>query len=343
MPIKVIAPILACWLLCVSGFGQGSQMLADAEKAWAAMDFDAGFALFEKAANAGNSAAALRMSQILLAGEGVPKDTVGAFEWAKKSADGGNLEGVLLTASKYEEGRGVTKSLPEAIRLYEVALARKSPVARMKLAEFLDEGVEGAEKNRERALSLFQAAAEAGDAKAIFMVGLYLQRGFVVEKDENAASQWFLRAGELGEGRAQTKLAIRFFRGTGVVGDPVEALMWAGLAISNPTADAETKTLAGEYQEAISETVTPRKIEQAGRKVERFKLKTFKDISLPALPYKGPALVYQTITDRDGNQLEAAAIEVGAAGVLLERKSDGKRFAVPWERLSEESRKRLER
>ena len=300
-------------------------------------DFAGAFELFKKSAEAGFSDAALRVSELLLAGRGVPKDTIGAFEWAEKAAAMGNLEAQLLTASKFEEGRGTQKSLSKALALYETALEQGSPVARMKVANLLDRGEPGVEQNRARALPLFQQAARDGDAGAIYMVGLYLQRGYVVEKNEEAASQWFLRGAEIGEARAQRKLAMRYLMGTGVQQNTVEALKWCDLALKNPDGDVETKNLAREYREAIVEKLTPRKIDQAARYVERFKLKTFKDISLPPLPYKGPAPVYHTLADVNGNQLEAAVIAVNAEAVVLERRSDSKRFTVPLKRLSAES------
>ena len=305
-------------------------------------DFAGAFALFKKSAEAGFAKAALKVSELLLAGYGVPKDTIGAFEWALKAAEMGDVRGQLLAASKYEEGRGTQKSLSRALTLYEQALEQGSAVARMKVAGLLDRGEPGVEQNRARALPLFQAAAKEGDAEAIYMIGLYLQHGYVVPKDADAASQWYLRAAEIGEARAQRKLAMRYFRGTGVEQDPVEALKWCELALKNPGGDVETKNLAREYQEAIRETVTPRKVDQAMREVGRFEVKEFRDISLPPMPYDGPAPVYHRLTDTAGNELEAAVLQVKAEAVVLERRSDGSKFTVPLKRLSDESRKLVE-
>jgi hypothetical protein len=207
----------------------------------------------------------------------------------------------------------------------------------MKVAGLLDRGEPGVEQNRARALPLFQDAAKAGDAEAIYMIGTYLQFGHVVAKDAGAASQWYLRAAEIGDARAQRKLAMRYFRGTGVEQDEVEALKWCELAIQNPNGDIETKNLAREYRESMQESVTPRKAAQAMRNAGRFKLKEFKDISLPPMPYKGPALAYHVLKDKTGNQLEAAVISLKPDAVVLERRSDGVRFTVELKRLSEES------
>ncbi|MGI9239191.1 MAG: tetratricopeptide repeat protein, partial [Verrucomicrobiales bacterium] len=218
-------------------------------------------------------------------------------------------------------------------------LAQGAPAARMKVAGLLDRGEPGVGQNRARALPLFQEAAKVGDPEAIYMIGLYLQRGYVVPKDDDAASQWFLRAAEIGEAKAQRKLAMRYFRGTGVEQDTVEALKWCELALKNPNGDVETKNLAREYQESISSTVTPRKVSQAMREVGRFKLKEFKGIILPPLPYDGPALVYHELSDTNGNKLEAAVIALQGDKVILERRGDGTRFTVPLKRLSDESKK----
>lgn len=305
-------------------------------------DFAGAFELFKKAGEAKHAKAALRVSELLLEGYGIPKSTAGAFEWALKAAEMGDLEAQLLTASKYEEGRGATKSLSKALVLYEKALEQGSSLARMKVAGLFDRGEPGVEKNQAKALPLFQQAAKGGSPEAIYMVGLYLQRGFVVEKDDDAASQWFLRAAEIGEPQAQRKLAMRYFLGTGVQQDTVEALKWCELTLKNPNGDVETKNLAREYKESIAETVTPRKAAQAMKQAERLKLKTFEDISLPPMPYNGPVPVYHTLTDTTGNKLEAAVIAVKADSVLLERRDDGKKFSVPLNRLSDESKKLLE-
>ena len=305
-------------------------------------DFAGAFALIKRAGESGHAKAALKVSELLLAGSGVPKDTIGAFEWAVKAADLGDVEAQLLAASKYEVGRGTTRSLSKALALYERALEQGSAPARMKVAGLLDRGEPGIEQNRPRALPLFQEAAAEGDPEAIFMIGTYLQRGYVVTKDEEAASRWFLRAAEIGEAKAQRKLAMRYFRGTGVEQNEVEALKWCELALQNPDGDIETKNLAREYKEAMSEQMTERKRSQAMRYVERFKMKEFKDIILPPMPYKGPAPVYHMLTDTSGNKLEAAVIAVRDDTVVLERRSDGSRFNVPLKRLSEESRKLLD-
>jgi hypothetical protein len=78
------------------------------------------------------------------------------------------------------------------------------------------------------------------------------------------------------------------------------------------------------------------------REVGRFKLKEIRDISLPPMPYDGPAPVYHTLSDITGNQLEAAVVALRPDAVVLERKSDGTKFTVPLKRLSEESRKLIE-
>ena len=174
------------------------------------------------------------------------------------------------------------------------------------------------------------------------MIGLYLQRGYVVAKDDVAASQWYLRGAEIGEARSQRKMAIRFFRGTGVQADALEALKWCELALKNPRGDVETKNLARAYREAIVETLTPRKVSQAVRDAGRFEVKDFQEISLPKVPYDGPSPVFHILTDTTGNQLEAAVIAVKADSVVLERRSDGTRFTVPMRRLSAESKKLIE-
>lgn len=61
-----------------------------------------------------------------------------------------------------------------------------------------------------------QAVADQGSAWAQYQVGMMLQRGQGVTKDESEASQWFRRAGEGGDLRGLVRLGYAYESGTGV-------------------------------------------------------------------------------------------------------------------------------
>jgi len=305
-------------------------------------DFAGAFAHFKKAGEAGHAKAALKVSELLIAGRGVPKGTIGAFEWAVKAAEIGDPEAQFLAASKFEEGRGTTKSLSKALVWYEKALSQGYTQARMKVAGLVDRGDPGVQQNRTRALPLYQEAAKEGELEAMYMIGLYLQRGYVIGKDEEAASKWYVFAAEQGEPKSQSKLGIRFLRGTGIRQDGVAALKWSELALRNPNGDVATKNFARECIDRIKEDLTPRKQSQAIRDAGKFEAKEFSKASLPPFPYKGPPPVYHKLTDDKGNSVEAAVLHVGKDSVNLELRNDGKKMKVPLSRLTEESRKLVE-
>ena len=83
--------------------------------------------------------------------------------------------------------------------------------------------------------------AEAGDAKAQFMVGFMLEHGKGVRRDTAEATRWYRRAAEAGEAGAQTTLGVILgFGHHGVRPDLGEAAKWFRLAAEQgePTGQA---------------------------------------------------------------------------------------------------------
>lgn len=80
------------------------------------------------------------------------------------------------------------------------------------------------------AIASFEDAARKGDAEAGWNVGLGCLRGIGVVKDETKAAEWFKKAANLGDIRAQTALSDLYFTGGGVQRDYVRAYTWANIA-----------------------------------------------------------------------------------------------------------------
>ena len=92
----------------------------------------------------------------------------------------------------FEYGRnGVSRDETRARFLYEVAAARgQHPAAIMSVAGFYLEGFGGLTEDHDRAIELYQQAADLGSAEAEFQLGsLYLGWG---EYDD--AERWLLRS-----------------------------------------------------------------------------------------------------------------------------------------------------
>lgn len=82
-----------------------------------------------------------------------------------------------------------------AVRACEAAVARwpDDPVYKTHLARALS-----AAGRQPEAIPLFEAAAKAGNARAMVSIGLALKQGTVLPRDEQAALAWFAKAAEIG-------------------------------------------------------------------------------------------------------------------------------------------------
>ena len=80
------------------------------------------------------------------------------------------------------------------------------------------------------AFEAWRAAADQGDARAQYNLGLMYQTGRGIPQDYGAAVQWFQQAAEGGHVKAQSSLGNFYAAGRGVPQDDVLALMWLSLA-----------------------------------------------------------------------------------------------------------------
>src|SRR3954471_9649266 len=90
-----------------------------------AKDEPRGIALIEKAARAGNSAAAFRMGMLLANGDsGVAKDEVRALDYFRAAAAGGEAEAFFNIGAAYASARGVKRDYGEALGWLIIAKQR---------------------------------------------------------------------------------------------------------------------------------------------------------------------------------------------------------------------------
>ncbi|MFC3103922.1 SH3 domain-containing protein [Salinisphaera aquimarina] len=82
----------------------------------------------------------------------------------------------------------------------------------------------------EAARSAWQPAARAGDAGALFGLGLLYANGLGVARDPLAAQHWYTMSAERGQAAAQYNLAVMRETGDGVPRDRSQAAFWYGEA-----------------------------------------------------------------------------------------------------------------
>ena len=85
---------------------------------------------------------------------------------------------------------------------------------------------EGVAKDAVEGLKWWRKAADQGDAEAQYQVGLLYRDGDVVAKDATEAMKWLRKAANQGDAKAQYEIALYYRYGKGVAKDAAEAVKW---------------------------------------------------------------------------------------------------------------------
>ena len=93
-------------------------------------------------------------------------------------------------------------------------------------------------QNKDEALYWYKTAADFGDDRGQFYMGLAYYNGDLVEQDYAKASMWFTLAGEKGYPLAQYYLGHMYFKGNGVPKDTAEAMRWFTLSVDRECNEA---------------------------------------------------------------------------------------------------------
>ena len=94
------------------------------------------------------------------------------------------------------------------------------------------QGTYGAPEDHTTAAAWFRRAAEQGDARARFNLGVMYNIGKGVPHDDAAALKWYRKAAEQGYAFAQHSVGLMYFNGKGAPRDYVQAHMWLNLAFA---------------------------------------------------------------------------------------------------------------
>ena len=112
----------------------------------------------------------------------------------KKLASKGDLVAMCYLGICYRDGKGVSISNNEAIKLFSDAAEQGSNDAKMNLAATYDNL-----NNFPLAVKWYIPVAEDGDAVAQYCLGLHYERGLGVKRDYNKAVMWYVKAAEQGD------------------------------------------------------------------------------------------------------------------------------------------------
>ena len=128
-------------------------------------------------ADSGNAGAQFQYARLLETGEnGVPKDIIRAAQYYQKSAEQGDVNGMVSYARCLRYGKGVAINMVQALQLFTSAAAKGDTDADDELGTLYKYGI-GVNPNEAEASSHFKKSADLGNALAMCHYGEQLEEG----------------------------------------------------------------------------------------------------------------------------------------------------------------------
>ncbi len=127
--------------------------------------------------------------------------------------------------------RGNPEQDSQAIRLLKGAADQGLAVAHYRLGTLYQEG-RGVSRDVGQALSHYETAARGGNRRAMHNLAVLNATGTGLPQNFDQAAYWFSQAAELGVADSQFNLAVLFLRGQGVAQSDEEAYRWFSIAAS---------------------------------------------------------------------------------------------------------------
>lgn len=246
------------------GLAVAQYMMGEAYRLGSGVEKDAQKAQtwYSRAAEGGNHRAQVQYGFFLAASDKCEE----AVKWFKKGVDAGSDDAYFYLGKCYEEGLGVTRDLQEAARLYDWASKRnyddRSAKAYIEVKKMIKEESQAPKKaldtqkkkvetpaqqpvvkettpKEPKKVAKHRKAAEDGDAKAQFDLGLCYYKGEGVEIDYTEATKWFKKSAEQEYAPGQEILGYCYYKGEGVEQNYDQAVIWLSKAAHQGNARAQ--------------------------------------------------------------------------------------------------------
>jgi TPR repeat protein len=159
----------------------------------------------------------------------------------------------------FDHSRDVQPDYQRAMKLFRAAADTGNAEGQYQLGYMYELG-EGGAVDQAEALRWFHKAADQGNPKAQYQLGVYFAKGWVVKQNYSEAMKWFSKAAEQGHSEAMDWIGSIFKEGLGVNKDLGEAYFWFQLA-------PQYHTLSGEP----TLDVRPEQKAAAGKRVAAWK------------------------------------------------------------------------
>ena len=182
-------------------------------------------------------------------------------------------------ATRYADGRGVSRDLQQARLLFEKAAQQNLAPAQFRLGAIFERGI-GAERDLQKAHDFYLRAANQGNIRAMHNLAVLSAEGVDGKPDYATAASWFQKAAEYGVRDSQYNLAILMARGLGAEQNLKSSWMWFSLAAAQGDADAEKK------RDEVGSRLNAKDLAAARAQYEAFRAKTpvtvANDVQAPA-------------------------------------------------------------
>lgn len=232
---------------------------------------------------------------------------------------GKEVRAAVLLGLCYQEGFGVPRSIPNAMKYFIPAAQKGDPVAQFWAGFYYLKGI-GVKADIPKAVDLLESAAVQGISNAMFVLAQVYLEGYsqngrtILEPDHALAFRYLRRAAAGGNKDASMMLGDWFFKGGMVKNDPVQAKEWFQRAAGAPYSAAAL--LEVDYETAEEQDV---------REDAWSKLRSLADAgNARAQVYVGRVLMLQG-NDKDALSLAAGAMKKNYAPAFTLRALIAKR------------------
>lgn len=142
------------------------------------------------------------------------------FNILKQTADNGGCEAMYRLHEKYRDGQGTEIDLGKAITYLQKAVDGEHPEACFRMAFYCMNGEYGVEKDQQRAIKLWEVAADKGNSVvAMENIAFSYESGNGAEKNIDLAIHWFERAAKENSDRAFANLEALYTKRDPINGD----------------------------------------------------------------------------------------------------------------------------
>lgn len=142
----------------------------------------------------------------------------------------GGVKAALMLGCCYAEGIEVNLDMDRALELWEQAAEAGNADAAMKLGECYMYGFGVLRFDLEKSFKWYEIAYELGATEAAYSLGLFYRSGSVVEKDEEKALKYWREAADYGMKEAQAALGLEYFEGKNTKRNMLDAVKYLKMA-----------------------------------------------------------------------------------------------------------------